>query len=123
LTPRSVFLELGGFDERGLEQLHEVDYCYRLRDLGRRVAFSPGSHLISATTLSPVPVSDPREEAEFRRRYRRRRDLFRSPHLVPGEDGTAIQPRRLVSGGGRPIRAVLCSFTLNWEGARTASSS
>ncbi len=118
LTPRSVFLELGGFDERGLGRLHEVDYCYRLRDLGRRVVFSPGTHLVSAAVPSPpVSAAGPREEAEFRRRYRGRRDPSRSPHLVPGEDGTAIQPRRLVSGGGRPIRAVLCSFTLNWEGA------
>lgn len=42
LTPRSLFLELGGFDERYQPAYYEdADYCVRLWKAGKRVVYTP----------------------------------------------------------------------------------
>jgi O-antigen biosynthesis protein len=46
LTPRGVFLDVGGFDGvRFPLEYHEVDYCLRLRERGFRVVFAPRARL------------------------------------------------------------------------------
>jgi GT2 family glycosyltransferase len=36
-TQRSLFLEAGGFDERFAVEFNDIDYCLRLREVGKRV--------------------------------------------------------------------------------------
>jgi glycosyltransferase involved in cell wall biosynthesis/predicted SAM-dependent methyltransferase/tetratricopeptide (TPR) repeat protein len=43
LTPRDLFLKLGGFDEVFRNGVEDVDYCLRVRALGRKVVFEPKS--------------------------------------------------------------------------------
>lgn len=43
LTPRDIFLKLGGFDEVFRNGVEDVDYCLRVRALGRKVAYEPRS--------------------------------------------------------------------------------
>jgi len=44
LTPRQLFLDLGGFDERFAPAYYEdVDYCVRLWQSGHRVVYDPGT--------------------------------------------------------------------------------
>jgi O-antigen biosynthesis protein len=52
-TPRDVFSELGGFDERYRPAYYEdADYCFTLREHGKRVYYQPESivlHVEGAT--------------------------------------------------------------------------
>jgi len=46
LTPRSLFLASGGFDERFSLNYNDVDYCLRLHELGWRILCTPHAELI-----------------------------------------------------------------------------
>ncbi len=43
LTPRTLFLSLGGFDETYRNGVEDVDYCLRVRSLGKKVIYEPQS--------------------------------------------------------------------------------
>lgn len=43
MTPRNVFLKLGGFDEAFRNGVEDIDYCLRVRALGRKVVYQPQS--------------------------------------------------------------------------------
>lgn len=43
MTPRNVFAQLGGFDERLRHYYQDTDYCVRLKDLGLGVGVVPSS--------------------------------------------------------------------------------
>jgi GT2 family glycosyltransferase len=45
LTPRELFLELGGFDEKFWNGNEDVDYCLRVRERGLRVVYEPTATL------------------------------------------------------------------------------
>jgi GT2 family glycosyltransferase len=45
LTPRELFLELGGFDEIFWNGNEDVDYCLRVRERGLRVVYEPEATL------------------------------------------------------------------------------
>lgn len=45
LTPRDLFLELGGFDEIFWNGNEDVDYCLRVRERGLRVVYEPSATL------------------------------------------------------------------------------
>jgi GT2 family glycosyltransferase len=46
LTPKGIFDELGGFDERFVNCFEDVDYCLRLRESGYKVLYTPEAELI-----------------------------------------------------------------------------
>lgn len=46
LTPKALFDELGGFDERFINCFEDVDYCLRLREKGYKVIYTPRAELI-----------------------------------------------------------------------------
>ena len=46
LTRRSVFEQLGGFDESFPIDFNDVDYCLRVRRLGLRVVYTPHAELV-----------------------------------------------------------------------------
>ena len=45
MTRRAVFEQAGGMDERFLHSFHDVDYCLRVREMGRRVLCTPLAEL------------------------------------------------------------------------------
>ncbi len=45
-TARSVFEELGGFDESLGEELNDIDYCLRAAQTGRRTIYEPMAELV-----------------------------------------------------------------------------
>ena len=45
MTRRAVFEQAGGMDERFLHCFHDVDYCLRVREMGRRVLCTPLAEL------------------------------------------------------------------------------
>lgn len=75
LTPRTLFSQLGGFDERYAPAYYEeTDYCLRLRQTGRRVVFDPRVVILhyefgSASTSSQALALQQRNLAVFRDRH------------------------------------------------------
>jgi len=123
LTPRATFLELGGFDEVHFEVAYnDVDYCYRLGERGLRSVYCADAELLHHEGHSRGFFDRPQEIAAFRRKYANRRDPYYSPHLSLDHERFAIKPRRFRSDANRPepgkaVRALMCAFNLNWEGA------
>jgi O-antigen biosynthesis protein len=118
LTGRELFLGMGGFDERQFAVAYnDVDYCYRLRAAGHRVVYCPAAELIHHEGHSRGFVDDPVEPAAFRRRHGKFSDPFYNPNLSLEHERFAIAARTLAPDRLPPIRALLCAFNLNWEGA------
>ena len=118
LTPRKLLLEMGGLDEKLFAVAYnDVDYGLRLQDRGYRCVYCPGAELIHHEGLTRGFCDDPREAAAYRRRYGQRSDRFYSPHLSLADERFHIQPRRLVRGQPRGIRAMLISQGLDFTGA------
>ncbi len=111
LTPRSLFLELGGFQAADGDAGEDVAYCERARNAGRRVLLDGSVTLVRHGARSPTPSAPPR----VARSRSRKTDSLASPHV----DAAAgvVRPRCLSRGFTGPIRALMCSFTLNREGA------
>ncbi|WP_186342865.1 glycosyltransferase [Allochromatium palmeri] len=120
LTPRVLFEQLGGFDESQFAVAYnDVDYGYRLIAAGYRCVYAPGAELYHHEGYSRgLGLDDPAEVLNFRARYRDYRDPYYNPHLSFDDEGFQIASRRLPRGSlRRPIRALMCAFTLNHEGA------
>jgi len=119
LTPRRLFLSVGGFDEEAFAVAYnDIDYCYRLSDLGYRCVYVPGAELVHHEGASRGLLDDPSQEAAFRSKYSGRQDPFYSPHLSLTNERFEIMPRRIVPSKNRcPVRAFMAAFNLNREGA------
>ena len=118
LTPRDVFRRLGGFDARRFAVAYnDVDYCYRLRAAGLRVAYCPTAELIHREGSSRGLVDDPAEPAAFRKTYGGGRDPFYNPNLSLRDERFAVDARTLAPEPLPPIRTLMCAFNLHWEGA------
>jgi len=118
LTPRKTFLDLDGFDETHFEVAYnDVDYCYRLGAHGLRSVYCADAELLHHEGHSRGFFDRPQEVATFRRKYADKRDPYYSPHLSLDDERFAIKPRRFRSGGSKAVRALMCAFNLNWEGA------
>ena len=146
ITPRQLFLELGGFDEDNFAVAYnDVDYGYRLLARGYRCVYCPDAELLHKEGTSRGFTDNPQEVAAFRRKYAGRNDSFYSPHLSLEDEYFHIQPRRvfmkeegrrkkeegrggneeegsglLVAAAGNLIhrvRVLMCSNSLDFTGA------
>ena len=118
VTPRKIFLELGGFDEVNFEVAYnDVDYCYRLGERGLRSVYCADAELLHHEGHSRGFLDRPQEVATFRRKYADKSDPYYSPHLSLDDERFAIKPRRFRPGSAAKVRALMCAFNLNWEGA------
>lgn len=118
LTPRSLFLDLGGFDaERFAVAYNDVDYCHRLVDRGFRCVYCPSAELTHFEGKTRGHVDDPQELARFRQRYGRRGDRWYNPNLSLADEHFRIVPYHAPLRIRRPVRAVMISHNLNLEGA------
>ncbi|MHB1145443.1 MAG: glycosyltransferase [Thiobacillus sp.] len=52
LTRRSVFQEVGGFDERFAINYNDIDYCLKVFQTGRRIVFAAGAQLHHFESIS-----------------------------------------------------------------------
>ena len=119
LSPRQLFLELGGFDgERFAVAYNDVDYGFRLEEAGLRCVYAPQATLLHHEGHSRGFTDDPRETAAYRARWGARRERYYNPNLSLADERFAIEPRRaFVASPPGPVRALMCAFNLNWEGA------
>jgi GT2 family glycosyltransferase len=84
LTRKSVFGDLGGFDERNLRVAwNDVDYCLRLREKGYRVVFNAYARLYHLESQSRGDDKDPAEIAYMQAQWKRYVDAdpFYNPNL------------------------------------------
>ncbi len=119
LTPRRLFLDLGGFDEaRFAVAYNDPDYGYRLRDAGYRCVYCAEAELVHHEGLSRGPSGDPREMAAFRREHGHRVDPYFSPHLDPESEAFDLRPTVApAAGNAGPVPMLAVTHNLNWEGA------
>jgi GT2 family glycosyltransferase/glycosyltransferase involved in cell wall biosynthesis len=119
LTPRRLFLDLGGFDEvRFAVAYNDADYGYRLVDAGYRCVYCAEAELFHHEGLSRGHTDDPREVAAYREVHGHRIDPYFNPHLDPELETFQTKPTVVPLGapaGRIPLLAV--SHGLNWEGA------
>ena len=94
LTPRALFLELGGFDEEAFAvSYNDVDYCLGLGDAGYRIVYCGEAELYHHQGLTRGSgTTSEQERAALAELHGHRADAYYSPHL--GLDGQcfAIKP-------------------------------
>ncbi|WP_366557823.1 glycosyltransferase [Okeania sp. SIO1I7] len=99
LTPRQLFLDLGGFDESNFAVAYnDADYGYRLLEKGYRSVYCPDAELIHKEGTSRGYSDNPQEEANYRQKYSQMVDRFYSPHFSLESELFEIQPRRYFIG-------------------------
>ena len=118
LTRRDLFLSAGGFDEQNFSVAYnDVDYCYRIMASGHRIVYCPAAELIHHEGYSRGFADNPAEPAAFRKKYGDRNDPFYNPNLSFEHERFAIEAGTVAPETLKPIRALMCAFNLNWEGA------
>lgn len=118
LTRRDLFLSAGGFDAQNFSVAYnDVDYCYRLEASGHRVVYCPAAELIHHEGYSRGFADNPAEPAAFRKKYAGRSDQFYNPNLSLADERFAVDSRCIALETLKPIRALMCAFNLNREGA------
>jgi GT2 family glycosyltransferase len=83
LTVRSLYAELGGFDEdRFAVEFNDIDYCLRVIDAGHRVVCTPQASLthLGSASRGGIPYN-PQEHINYLDRYETRPDPFLSRFL------------------------------------------
>jgi GT2 family glycosyltransferase len=118
LTPRALFLEIGGFDEQHFGVAYnDVDYCHRLLAIGYRVVYSPGAELVHHEGYSRGVIVNPNESASYRKKYGRTIDPYYNPNLSLEHERFPINAGTIAPQSLKPVRVLMCAFNLNWEGA------
>ncbi len=118
LTRRSLFLDVGGFDAECFGVAYnDVDYCYRLVDLGYRCIYCATAELYHAEGKSRGFADNPREIATFRAKHNDRRDPWYNPNLSLDDEHFKVQPHHAPAHREEPIRAIMVTHNLNFEGA------
>jgi GT2 family glycosyltransferase/glycosyltransferase involved in cell wall biosynthesis len=118
LTRRALFLEVGGFDEvRFPVAYNDPDYCYRLRQRGYRIVYTPNAELLHHEGQTRGFGDRPQEIAAYRHAFKTLIDPYLNPNLSREHPGFTLTPRCLARDPRRPLRAALFTHNLNWEGA------
>ncbi|EAW38135.1 glycosyltransferase [Lyngbya sp. PCC 8106] len=121
LTPRQLFLELGGFDEQNFAVAYnDADYGYRLTEKNYRCVYCAEAELLHKEGTSRGFKDDPKEVAHFRQKYADKIDPYYSHHLSLDNEWFHIQPRRF-NIQNPPVkikpRVLMCSNALEYTGA------
>ena len=118
LTRRELFMEMGGFDENQFPVAYnDPDYCYRLRDQGYRVVYTPDAELLHFEGQTRGFGDRPQEIAAYRKRFNNFSDPYLNPNLSRENPCFQITPRRLQQDSSLPLRVAMFTHNLNWEGA------
>ncbi len=110
---RDILLELGGFDESFFMYCEDVDLCYRVHEMGYKVAYYPEAviyHIIGRSSdLVPTRMTFEFHRSMYRfycKHYRRSTPLYVRPLIIPGLVLRAV---------GRLVRYRLHSLRVQWE--------
>lgn len=107
LTPKKLFMELGGFDERDFAvNFNDVDYCMRVREVGKKICWTPHASLLHHESASRGKDENPAARARAAKEMRVLRykwgcfeDKFYNPNLPLSTvtepfKGLAFPPRK-----------------------------
>ena len=118
ITPKDLFLRMGGFDEENFAVAYnDVDYCYRLLGAGHRIVYCPSAELMHHEGHSRERVDNPAEPASLRRKYREFEDAYYNPNLSLKHERFSIEAKTIAPKQLQPLRILMCTHNLNWEGA------
>ncbi|WP_121970014.1 glycosyltransferase [Leptolyngbya sp. BC1307] len=118
LTPRELFLDSGGFDsDQFAVAYNDADYCYRLVEAGYRCVYCSTAELFHKEGTTRGFRDNPQEIAAFKRKYASKVDPFYSPHLSLEDEQFKIVPRKVVFEISSPVKTLVFTHNLNWEGA------
>ncbi len=95
LVRRTVFEELGGFDEAFAVGFNDVDFCIRLSQAGYRVVYTPHAELTHYESVSRGLSGFYQDYQEFLRRWTKvlqREDPFYNPNLSRLEHWCSLRP-------------------------------
>lgn len=118
LTPRALFLEIGGLDEENFRVAYnDADYCYRLVDLGYSCIQCGSAELFHHEGRSRGFGDNPAEERAMRRKYSGRVDSYYNPNLTLSDEQFGVARTHVARSSGKPVRTLFASHNLNLEGA------
>lgn len=119
LTPRALFLEMGGFDQQVFGVAYnDIDYCIRVRDSGRRIVYCGETELAHHESTSRGKTDALSEIAAYRRLHGADPDPYYSPHLSKENNRFEIKPSVVPPvRSHRPIRLLAATHNLRIEGA------
>lgn len=96
---RSVFFEVGGFNEKFMVEFNDIDLCLRISDHGYRIVWTPFAELLHLESVSRGHDTTPAKQAlahqEFCCFHRfwsslRDKDPFHNPNLIYGWDNLLL---------------------------------
>lgn len=118
LTPRALFLEIGGLDEENFRVAYnDVDYCYRLVDAGYSCIQCGSAELFHHESKSRGFGDNPAEERAIRLKYCGRVDAYYNPNLTLSDEQFGVARTHVARSSGKPVRALFVSHNFNLEGA------
>lgn len=117
LTPRDVFLKLGGFDEVFRNGVEDVDYCLRVRALGRKVVYEPKSVVYHYEGRSTGRFDHVNENLKiFFTRWTNAFDKnFR--FIAPSNPKTIVANQSLLLNAGLSTSSNPTKTIVSWEGS------
>lgn len=119
LTPTDLYRQLGGFDEEKFAvQYNDVDYCLRVIESGKRVAFTPQATLIHVTSASRGKEYNYQEHLNFLHRYPDFRDPYFNENLNIDDLWMGVNPYHYCHADrvGK-LKILVVTHNLNLEGA------
>lgn len=121
LTPRALFLEMGGFNEQEFGVAYnDCDYGFRLTKLGYRHVYCPHAelyHYEGKTRGIGVGNDKPSEEAAFVKFYSNWIDPYYNPNLANDRTDFGMSGRTVCTRSIPKIRVLFATHNLNYEGA------
>lgn len=121
LTPRHIFLDMGGFDDIHFSVAYnDCDYGFRLTQAGYRNAVATNAelyHFEGATRGIGVGNDKPSEEAAFIQQYKNWQDPFYNPNLTDEGTDFALGTKLYRTTPSQKFRCLFVSHNLNYEGA------
>ncbi len=119
LTRTDLYRQLGGFDEGRLRVAYnDVDFCLRVQERGGRVVYTPQAVLWHEGSASRGVRYTEKEHVAFLERHGGYRDPQLSAALEFPPPAPRLDPfHHLYAGTPRPLRLLLVTHNLNFEGA------
>lgn len=118
LTPRALYLQLSGLDEKNFNVAYnDVDYGYRLLKAGHRNVYCASAVLRHYEGASRGFADDPREVTAFRRLHGKFVDPFYNPNLSLRNERFEVAPRRLPRGERKLRRVMYVTHAMTHTGA------
>ncbi|MBO1323878.1 glycosyltransferase [Acetobacter sp. TBRC 12305] len=118
LTSRTLFEELGGFDELNFPvSYNDVDYCYRVVISNRSCVYCATAELFHFESKTRGYKYNPHERINFRRIYGNWYDRWYNPNLSLENERFEPAAVCLQSRRNNPVNVVMVTHNLNYEGA------